>query len=48
MSGYAEGVFSREGIPERSGGLLMKPLVPDDLLRKIREVLDRKKLESVG
>jgi hypothetical protein len=40
MSGYAADVLrEKDGIAE-DVPLLTKPIVPDDLLRKIREVLD--------
>lgn len=41
MSGYAEDVFTKDGIPEGEAIFIQKPLPPSVLIRKIREVLDK-------
>jgi PAS domain S-box-containing protein len=41
ISGYAADIMSRKGISEEGTEFIMKPFKKDDLLRKIREVLDR-------
>ncbi len=41
MSGYAEEIFTKDGVPDREAQLLLKPFSPLDLLKNIREVLDR-------
>ena len=41
MSGYREDVTRREGLVGADVDFLSKPMVPGDLLRKVREVLDR-------
>ncbi len=41
MSGYAEDIFTKDGVPDREAELILKPFSPVDLLKKIREVLDR-------
>ena len=41
MSGYAADVFTKEGIPDGNTELLPKPVTPFELLKKIREVLNR-------
>jgi len=41
MSGYAADVFTKEGVPDGNTELLPKPVSPFELLKKIREVLDR-------
>ncbi|MBI5075342.1 MAG: response regulator [Nitrospirae bacterium] len=40
MSGYAEEIFTHGGIPDKGVVFISKPVKPDDLLRKVREVLD--------
>lgn len=40
MSGYAEDVFTKEGIPEGDACFIRKPVSPSVLIRKIRLVLD--------
>jgi len=42
MSGYAEEIFTRGGIPDKGVVFISKPVKPDDMLRKVREVLDNK------
>jgi two-component system cell cycle sensor histidine kinase/response regulator CckA len=41
MSGYAEDIFTKDGVPDREAELILKPFSPVDLLNKIREVLDQ-------
>jgi signal transduction histidine kinase len=41
MSGYTDDIISRKGILEEGFDFISKPMSPDTLLRKIREVLDR-------
>jgi CheY-like chemotaxis protein len=40
MSGYTDDEFSRQGVLEPGIVLLQKPFTPDDLLRRVGEVLD--------
>lgn len=40
MSGYAEDIFSHDGIPDKEAVFIQKPVSPDNLLRKVRETLD--------
>jgi PAS domain S-box-containing protein len=42
LSGYPAEVISSTGLMERGENLIMKPVHPQDLLRRIREELDRK------
>lgn len=42
ISGYAEELIRKQGIIEGDLDFISKPLIPSDLLRKVREVLDRK------
>jgi hypothetical protein len=42
MSGYTEDAMLRHGVHDASMLLLGKPFAPVDLVRKIREVLDRR------
>ncbi len=41
MSGYAEDIFTKDGIPVHEEDFLQKPVKPSELLNKVREVLDR-------
>ena len=41
MSGYTADIISKKGILEEGFDLISKPINPDTLLRKIRDVLDR-------
>ena len=41
MSGYTEAVINKRGILEAGIDFIAKPISPDELLRKVREVLDR-------
>jgi hypothetical protein len=41
MSGYTNDTIVRHGVLDEQTQLLLKPFLPDDLLRKVREVLDR-------
>jgi FixJ family two-component response regulator len=40
MSGYSQGVIAHQGVLETGTSLIDKPFSEDDLLRKVREVLD--------
>jgi PAS domain S-box-containing protein len=41
MSGHSNDIIHKEGIPEESLTLIMKPVSPTDLIRKVREALDK-------
>jgi len=41
MSGYSDDIIHKKGILEKRLTLIMKPVSPTDLIRKIREVLDK-------
>jgi response regulator RpfG family c-di-GMP phosphodiesterase len=40
VSGYSESVIHNHGIDEEGLNFLSKPVSPNDLLKKVREVLD--------
>ena len=40
-SGYTDEAINRQGVPDAGLFFLQKQFTPDDLLRKMREVLDR-------
>lgn len=40
MSGYMEDTVIRHGVEQRQTAFLQKPFTPDELLRKIRDILD--------
>jgi PAS domain S-box-containing protein len=42
MSGYSTDIISREGILEKEMNFIAKPVSPTELLRKVRDVLDKK------
>ena len=42
ISGYSADMISQEGILEKGSSFISKPVSPSELLRKVREVLDRK------
>lgn len=42
MSGYAEDVFTKDGVLQETVDFISKPVTPSVLLTKIREVIDRK------
>ncbi len=42
ISGYSADMISKEGILEKGSGFISKPVSPSELLRKVREALDRK------
>jgi PAS domain S-box-containing protein len=41
LSGYSEDIFSKEGIQDEDVSFISKPILPSNLLKKVREVLDR-------
>ena len=41
MSGYVENVISRQGILEKGMEYIQKPFTVNDLVKKVREVLDK-------
>ena len=41
MSGYTSDIITEKGMLETDAELILKPIAPDSLIRKIREVLDR-------
>jgi CheY-like chemotaxis protein len=41
MSGYTDDIITRKGLLKAGFNLISKPINPDTLLRKIRDVLDR-------
>ena len=41
LSGYTDDIILKKGMPDGDVVLLLKPVSPSDLLRKVREVLDR-------
>jgi PAS domain S-box-containing protein len=41
MSGYTADIINKKGILEEGIDFISKPILPDDLLRKVREVLDK-------
>jgi len=47
MSGYTDDAIVRHGVLESSASFMQKPFTPDSLLKKVREVLDSKPLESL-
>jgi DNA-binding NtrC family response regulator len=40
MSGYADDTMARHGVSEERVSFLAKPFTPDELARRVREVLD--------
>lgn len=42
MSGYAEDIFTKNGIPEKAAVFVQKPISPIELARKVRKALDEK------
>jgi len=41
LSGYTADIIHRKGIIEEGLDLILKPISPNELLRKLREILDR-------
>ena len=41
MSGYSEDIFSHDGIPDKGALFIQKPVTPHNLIRMVRETLDR-------
>ena len=48
ISGYTDEAIVHHGIPESGAAFLQKPFVPDQLARKIREVLDGRSSSADG
>ena len=48
MSGYSQGVVVQQGVLDHGCNLIEKPFSTDDLLRKVREVLDGDSRRDVG
>ncbi|MBE0604643.1 MAG: hypothetical protein IH611_13585, partial [Deltaproteobacteria bacterium] len=42
ISGYPADMIEKKGILDDKSQLILKPVSPSELLRKIREILDRK------
>lgn len=42
ISGYPADMIDKKGILDDKSQLILKPVSPSELLRKIREILDRK------
>jgi hypothetical protein len=42
MSGYTADVIHKKGIFENERDFISKPVFPNEFLRKVREILDRK------
>jgi hypothetical protein len=40
MSGYAADIIYKKGIIEEGQTFISKPVMPEELLKKVREVLD--------
>jgi len=40
MSGHSQDLISNQGVPHPAPDLLQKPFVPEELVRKVREILD--------
>jgi DNA-binding response OmpR family regulator len=41
VSGYSADILSKEGVLDAGVDMIAKPLSPMELVRKVREVLDR-------
>ena len=41
VSGYAEDIFTKDGIPDREASFIQKPSHPLVLVKRVREVLDK-------
>jgi len=41
MSGYTDDIISRKGVLEEGFDFISKPINPEALMRKVRDVLDR-------
>ena len=48
MSGYTEEIIAQRGIEQKGVAFIQKPLIPNKLALKIREVLDERKTNSPG
>ena len=48
ISGYTDEAMVHHGIPESGAAFLQKPFVPDQLARKVREVLDARANAAEG
>lgn len=40
MSGYAEDIFTHDGMPDKAAAFIQKPVKPEQLLRTVRRILD--------
>ena len=48
MSGHPMDVIRAKGIPTAEENYLTKPVLPEELLRRVREILGKKAKEGLG